>query len=158
MESFNFIQHVSGPTHGKGHTLDLVFSHGLNIGAVCIEDVYVSDHKCVLFDLACNEDPLSVKRVSCSRMISQFAVENFSTAFDSSSVLISNDIDNSLQSFNDQCTLLLDRVAPFKTRQIPVVNTSPWINDAIRSFRLVCRKTERLWKTTQLQVHHLHLK
>ncbi len=28
MESFNFIQHVSGPTHSKGHTLDLVFSHG----------------------------------------------------------------------------------------------------------------------------------
>lgn len=27
IESFNFIQHVSGPTHGKGHTLDLFFFH-----------------------------------------------------------------------------------------------------------------------------------
>lgn len=25
MQSFNLIQHVSGPTHDKGHTLDLVF-------------------------------------------------------------------------------------------------------------------------------------
>lgn len=26
-DSFNFIQHVSGPTHVKGHTLDLVSVH-----------------------------------------------------------------------------------------------------------------------------------
>jgi len=49
MDTFNFVQHVSGPTHDKGHLLDLVFSHGLNIDDVCTEDVYVSDHKCVLF-------------------------------------------------------------------------------------------------------------
>jgi len=46
MDTFNFVQHVSGPTHDKGHLLDLVFSHGLNIDDVCTEDVYVSDHKC----------------------------------------------------------------------------------------------------------------
>lgn len=28
MDSFHFIQHVSGPTHNKGHTLDLVFFFG----------------------------------------------------------------------------------------------------------------------------------
>lgn len=61
MESFNFIQLVSGPTQNKGHTLNQVFSHGLNTGTICTEDVYVSDHKCVLFDLAFNEDPLLVK-------------------------------------------------------------------------------------------------
>ncbi len=91
-------------------------------------------------------------------MINQLAVENFSAALDSSSVLISNDIDATVQSFNEHCTLLLDRVAPFKTLQTPIVNTSLWINDAICSFRRVCRKTEHLWKATQLQVHRLHLK
>lgn len=158
MDTFNFVQHVSGPTHDKGHLLDLVFSHGLNIDDVCTEDVYVSDHKCVLFNLACNENPLPVKRVSCSRMITQVAVEHFLTAFDPNSVIILNDIDSSVQSFNDHCTLLLDKVAPFRKRYIPVVNTSPWINDAIRSLRRVCRKTKRLWKSTQLQVHRLFFK
>ncbi|KAL0154001.1 hypothetical protein M9458_050663, partial [Cirrhinus mrigala] len=100
---------------------------------------------------------LRVTRIRC-QLSGQVAVENFSTAFDSNSVIISNDIDSSVQSFNDHCTLLLDKVAPFKKRHIPVVNTSPWINDAIHSFRRVCRKTERLWKSTWLQVHQLHLK
>lgn len=54
--------------------------------------------------------------------------------------------------------MLLERAAPFKTRQTPIVNTSPWINDAIHSFRHICRKTEHLWKVTQLQVLRLHLK
>jgi len=66
-ESFNFTQHVSGPTHSKGHTLDLVLSYGVNINNVCIEDVFVSDHNCILFDLICDEDPL--KRASRSRLI-----------------------------------------------------------------------------------------
>ena len=157
-ESFNFTQHVSGPTHSKGHTLDLVFSHGLNIDNVCIEDVFVSDHKCILFNLVCNEEPLPAKRRSCSRLINQLTVEKFLAAFDSSTVLISNDVDVCAQAFNDQCTLLLNKVAPIKIRESPSVNTSPWMNDAIRSLRRVCRRTERLWKATQLIVHRLHLK
>lgn len=44
MESFSFVQHVSGPTHNKGHTLDLVFSLGLNIKGLCVVDSHVSDH------------------------------------------------------------------------------------------------------------------
>lgn len=60
-ESFNFTQHVSGPMHSKGHTLNLVLSYDLNTNNVCIEDIFISDHKCILFDLPCNEDPLPVK-------------------------------------------------------------------------------------------------
>lgn len=64
-ESFNFIQHVFGHTHNKGHMLDLVFSYGVNINNVCIEDVLISDHNCIFFDLMCDEDPLTAKRESC---------------------------------------------------------------------------------------------
>lgn len=49
-EAFNFKQHVSGPTHTKGHTLDLVFSLGLHIDNVCVEDVHLSDIHCVFFN------------------------------------------------------------------------------------------------------------
>lgn len=40
-ELFNFLQHVKGPTHEKGHTLDLVFSLGLNIDQLCVKDSHV---------------------------------------------------------------------------------------------------------------------
>ena len=56
-DAFNLTQHVSGPTHTKGHTLGLDFSLGLNIAHVCVEDVCVSDHSCVFFDLVFPLDP-----------------------------------------------------------------------------------------------------
>lgn len=58
-ETFNFVQHVSGPTHIAGHTLDLVFSHGLTTENICLEDFHASDHKCVLFNVSFNLDRLS---------------------------------------------------------------------------------------------------
>ncbi len=64
---------TTGLTHNKVHRLDIVFSLGLKSGIICIDDVFVSDHKCILFDLAFNEDPLPVKRASCSLMINQLA-------------------------------------------------------------------------------------
>ena len=30
LESFNFVLHATGPTHNKGHTLDLLLFYGLN--------------------------------------------------------------------------------------------------------------------------------
>lgn len=67
-ESFNFKQHVSGATHTGGHTLDLVFSLGLNIDHIHCEDLLISDHKCIFFDLSGNADPC-VLRMSCPRII-----------------------------------------------------------------------------------------
>lgn len=51
-DSFSFIQHVSGPAHIKGDTLDLVFTMGLKVNNVCAEDFLLSDHKGVTFILA----------------------------------------------------------------------------------------------------------
>lgn len=49
IDHFGLTQHVSGPTHCKGHTLDLVMSKGLNISKVLVTDVALSDHYCDFF-------------------------------------------------------------------------------------------------------------
>ena len=85
-ESFHFIQHVSGPTHTGGHTLDLVFTLGLNIDSICSEELYVTDHECVLCNLSFNSDSLPSKCVKCSRI----SAEKFSAAFVPSAVLSSH--------------------------------------------------------------------
>lgn len=48
-ESFNFLQHVKGPSHNRGHTLDLVFTLGMTFSSLKLDD-FISDHKCILFD------------------------------------------------------------------------------------------------------------
>lgn len=77
-EAFHFKQHVSGPTHTKGHTLDLVFSLGLNIDQLSVMDINVTDHCCIFFNLSSNVDCLPCKPMSQRRIINEITVEKFS--------------------------------------------------------------------------------
>lgn len=50
----DFTQHVTGPTHSHGHTLDLVIAHGLTVDVSSIADIAMSDQYCVFFSvIAC---------------------------------------------------------------------------------------------------------
>ncbi len=51
LNTFDLIQHVHGPTHNGGHTLDLLISRGLKISSIVIKDVALSDHFCIFFDI-----------------------------------------------------------------------------------------------------------
>uniref|UniRef100_A0A669E0K7 Reverse transcriptase domain-containing protein n=1 Tax=Oreochromis niloticus TaxID=8128 RepID=A0A669E0K7_ORENI len=150
IESFNFKQHVSG------HTLDLVFSLGLNIHDVCVEDVHVSDHSCIFFNLSFYVDPSPPKLMIQRRIINQDAAGSFSAMFDPG--MAQNDMDSLILSFNNQCKSILDTVAPLKLTIVHSSNFCPWINENIRNFRRYCRKLERLWKASKLEVHRVHLK
>lgn len=157
-ESFNFVQHVSGPTHLKGHTLDLVFSLGLNIGNVFAEDVHLSDHNCVFVELNFSSKQTPVKLKTHRRIITETTAERFSIMFDSSLLFTGNDVNALIQSFNRECTSILDQVAPIKTSSVLQKKTCPWINESILNLRRICRKIERLWKKTKLDAHRLHLR
>ena len=50
LDNFGLTQHVTQPTHNRGHILDLVISKGLNISKVLVSDVALSDHYCVFFE------------------------------------------------------------------------------------------------------------
>ncbi|XP_070404923.1 uncharacterized protein [Nothobranchius furzeri] len=82
MDSFSFTQHVSGPTHTRGHTLDLVFTLSLNADSVYPEDVYISDHHCIFFNLSVSASPPPARRLVSSRFLNESTASNFSAAFD----------------------------------------------------------------------------
>ncbi len=60
LNTFDLIQHVHGPTHNRGHTLDLLISRGLNISSIVIKDVALSDHFCIFFDILISVTILSL--------------------------------------------------------------------------------------------------
>ncbi len=51
---------MHGPTHNRGHTLDLLISRGLNISSIVIKDVALSDHFCIFFDILISVTILSL--------------------------------------------------------------------------------------------------
>lgn len=162
MESFNFTQHVVGPTHNRGHTLDLVFTLGLCPSSTSVEELFLSDHKCISFTVPLYFKDDKPRRIIKSRILNNDSVVKFSDAF---TVLgkqllqsTNTDANNLTNCFNKLCLKVLEEVAPIKTRSKPIVNCTPWITEDIISQKRKCRRAEREWKKTQLQVHFLYLK
>uniref|UniRef100_A0A669C582 Reverse transcriptase domain-containing protein n=1 Tax=Oreochromis niloticus TaxID=8128 RepID=A0A669C582_ORENI len=60
--------------------------------------------------------------------------------------------------FNNYCLSILDEICPFKTRSVSASKSPPWLNDSIRCLKRDCRKAERRWRKTHLNVHLLYLK
>lgn len=157
-DSFNLKQHVSGPTHKKGHTLDLVFSFGLDINCLNVVDIHVTDHCCIYFNVSCNMVSDAHTVVSKRRIINQKVIENFSDFFQPKFFEDYSDAEPLVNHFNDHCLSDLDIVAPVKHKTTSPKNPCPWLNEEIASSRRICRKVERLWKSTNLEVHRLPLK
>ncbi len=82
VDSFNLTQSVTGPTHEKGHTLDLVLSCGLCITINEICDTGISDHLPVLFTVVVPNSEISTCASSRSfRAINPLTASQFSSVF-----------------------------------------------------------------------------
>ncbi len=71
LDNFGLTQHVTEPTHNKGHTLDLIISKGLNISKVVVTDVTLSDHACVFFESKISVHTNVQKEVIAERYVTE---------------------------------------------------------------------------------------
>ena len=158
LDSFGLVQSVAGPTHEKGHTLDLVLSFGLSVSVdeICAA-TRISDHLPVLFTTSIPsagvESRAPARRL---RSINPLTASQFSDVFNASPIckLEVNCVfsaDELISMFDSTCTLILDSVAPFTLRRTKVLS-EPWLNDCTRALRSTCRRAERKWKKDKLQV------
>ncbi|KAG5274109.1 hypothetical protein AALO_G00159280 [Alosa alosa] len=67
LDCFDIKQHLQGPTHAKGHTLDLVCCVGLSPSHLCCTDPAVSDHQAILFSV-----PVSLPKQPTKRFLDFF--------------------------------------------------------------------------------------
>lgn len=153
IDSFNFAQCVSGPTHEQGHTLDLVLSYGLPVLNLEVCDSVFSEHMPVIFDVGFSS--AAVRPVASARRCRTFnpsAAGQFSAAFNqlcAPSASISIGTEEISSWFHSSCRTILDSVAPLKTLQ---PRAKPEFSDATRTARRECRRAERMWKKDRLQV------
>lgn len=82
IESLNLTQWVTGATHEKGHTLDLVLSHGLDVSIDEICCTSLSDHMPIVFtfSMPCSLfKPCALTRPQC--VLNPQTEATFSVAF-----------------------------------------------------------------------------
>ncbi|XP_051996155.1 uncharacterized protein LOC127653511 [Xyrauchen texanus] len=155
LKTFDLTQHVHGPTHNHGHTLDLLISKGLNISSIVIKDVALSDRFCVFFDIlispATEARSVSVKK----RCLNENTSVLFMKAVSLTPSISADSVDFLLDSFNSKVKSVIDDIAPVKVRKKSGRQKAPWRNStAVQNMKRQCRKAERMWRKTKLVVHY----
>lgn len=125
LEAFDFTQHVSGPTHNKGHTLDLVISKGLNITVPCVMDVAISDHCCIFFDVSAFPAQQMGARIIKKRIINNNTIETFKKTVNELSLFMASSIEDPVNNFSSKIRNIIDSIAPVKTKNIEKQKVSP---------------------------------
>ena len=168
IETGNLSQHVQGPTHVKGHTLDLVMttntlhpSHSLresddidNSNSCQIRDLIIhqnllSDHHCIQFGLTFPSlVPANKRAVHSVRKFRSMDQDGYSKELSNRLVNITDNgnVNDMLNAYNTTVTDCLDTYAPRRTFQQSTRLRRPWFNDDILSARRSRRKAERKWR------------
>ena len=127
LESFGFKQHVTGPTHKGGHTLDLIVTQCSDciLSAPPKVDCYLSDHASVCCKLASQRPPL-LDKVITFRKYKDIDLESFKRDLDSSSlcqstptVISGKELDELACDYNNTvCTRRSPRPFEVQTRKV----------------------------------------
>ncbi len=141
-------QHVSGPTHCRNHTLDLILSLGIDVNGVEVlqQSVDISDHYLVLCKLHIAKAVNSTSSYKYGRTISSTTKDCFVSNLPDLSQLLS--ISNSAEKLDVTETMdslfssTLDTVASLGLRKIKEKSPTPWYNEHTRALKRAARKME----------------
>ena len=127
-------QHVRGPTHRFGHTLDWIISRTSNnlIFGLPIVGPFISDHAAIICKLKLKKPP-SIYREMQFRKLNQINIDSLRTAVsDSVKVTPRMGIDHMVDQYNEQMGIIIDQFAPIITVNVPVHVRQSWFNDILR--------------------------
>ena len=143
LDTFDLLQHVRGPTHTRGHTLDLVISKGVDISSVDIKDLALSDHFCVFFNFQIVPNIQLTSVSARKRYINENTSVKFVETIAMSPTVNAETIDELLENFNCKISSVMDAVAPFKTKTTlsRQKHKTPWRNTVmVKALKTECRK------------------
>ena len=155
LDNYSFTQLVKGPTHNKGHTLDLVISRSNDnfVFVQHVDDISLSDHHFIMCHLEVPK-PRSLPTTKTFRRFKALDREKFANDLLTTEITEpkSQSLDELNAKYNTTLSDLLDEHAPLVTRTVPPA-TCPWYDNGIRQAKRLQRKYERTWRRTRLTVH-----
>ena len=156
LDTLHLTQHLEGPTHSLGHTLDLVITKVVDI-SLTVRDLALSDHSCIFFDVSMSPQKSNSSVMIGRRMINDHTNVLFEQAFVSQlSSPTSNSVDDVMDNLNSRMLEIMDDKAPLKLKKLNRKQKAPWKqNPTVKLLRRECRKAERQWRKTKLPVHYI---
>lgn len=141
-ESFNLTQFVSGPTHQRGHTQDLVLGYGLSVSIDEICQLPKFDHFGIVFNVLLpnprtSETKLQGTHLSCPNVLTDLGLrlpDAVNQIFNQTPFQ-----DSLVDNLNSTLQELLDLVAPVKLRKCHHKSYASWLNKDLLALRNICR-------------------
>ena len=160
LTAFGLQNHIDFPTHKSKHTLDLIISE-------CISHLefkdsspgqYLLDHTSVVSHLSIDKPPLEVKKCTYQKL-KEIDTEEISTKLDHAfENFETTDLESMIEDLEKQLKLILDEVAPEKTKTIVVRPTNPWFTEDVKIQKRLMRNRERTWRKYRLQSNWIAFK
>ena len=161
LDSMDFVQHISGPTHYRGHTLDLVITKGLITTVQSVRFLTLSDHFCIFFTVKVNKLEQKKDRFIRKRYLTPQVATNFRalmTTEDAKNPKESASDSDLVTTFISKAKTALDSLAPIHLKKVKEKSKAPWFNSDLDELKKACRRAERRWRKTKLHVHQDILK
>ena len=132
----------------------MLISKGVVISNVDVVDVALSDHFCVFFDLSVTPKPAVGSAVVQGRLINYRTGTQFMEMIRFENTPCSN-VDDPLNSYTSSLINVLDTIALVKVRIFKSRQRAPWRKEeSVRTQKKECRRAERKWRRSKLQVHY----
>ena len=142
LASLGLKQHVIGPTHEGGHTLDLVITRQYDqvIKSAPMIDRFISDHAAVLCQLDSVKPCTAVKEISY-RQLKSIDMDALRADLTTSELCtnVFTDLDMMVSCYNSTLSSLLDKSVANRKRV-------PWFNHKIKDAIKARRRAERKWR------------
>lgn len=160
IDTCGLTQFVCEPTHRGGNTLDLVLTRGIPVSALMVSSYVsaLSDHYLIKFEIELICPRRNCNDTYSSRRITASTVSLLSEQLPSFLAPLSGHVgslDNLTNELNSTLTNALDSIAPLVTKRHSTRKLAHWFTNDTRALKLACRKLERRWRLTKLEVFRL---
>ncbi|XP_013874896.1 uncharacterized protein LOC106525272, partial [Austrofundulus limnaeus] len=154
LDGLHLTQHVSVPTHTRGHTLDLVITDNAPISNLQVEDLGVSDHKLISMTLPLTKTYMQTKRKIQFRSLKAIDLILFNQDIQDISLNTKfASVNDYVNHYNSSLRSILDTHAPVKTRTVTFSRSAPWFTSELRRMKTAGRALERQFISSGLLVH-----
>ncbi|XP_068713260.1 uncharacterized protein [Montipora foliosa] len=149
LASLGLKQHVIGPTHEGGHTLDLVITRQYDqvIKSAALIDRFISDHAAVLCQLDSVKPCTATKEISY-RQLKSIDIDALRADLMASELCTSvfTNLDMMVSYYNSALSSFLDEYAPLRTKSVANRKRVPWFDHKIKDAIKARRRAERKWR------------
>ena len=151
LEMFNLPQHVNGPTHKKGHTLDLMMTRISDqlVTNIELHDPFLSDHLAVSCTLHLEKPPLERVEIQYRRL-RNIDMDSFNDDLRKVNFSSDAELPTIIDRYEKTLKETLEKHAPLKQGTVTLRPSAPWYNEEIGKAKRQRRRLERRWRASRL--------